>query len=35
MNQRILNSIEKIEKRLASFKDELVNHRIYGEIDRL
>jgi len=32
---RILNSIEKIEKRLAPFRDELVNHRICGEIDRL
>ena len=31
----MLNSIDKIEKRLAPFKDELVNHRIYGEIDRL
>ena len=30
-----MNSIEKIEKRLSPFKDELVNHRIYDEIDRL
>lgn len=30
-----MNSIDKIEKRLAPFRDELVNHRIYGEINRL
>ena len=30
-----MTPIEKIEKRLAPFRDELVNHRIYGEIDRL
>jgi len=33
--KRILTSIEKMEKCLAPFRDELVNHRIYGEIDRL
>jgi len=30
-----LTSIEKIEKRLSPFRDELVHHRIYGEMDRL
>jgi hypothetical protein len=30
-----LNFIDKIEKRLAPLRDELINHRIYGEMDRL
>jgi hypothetical protein len=30
-----LNPIPKIEARLAPFRDELLNHRVYGEIDRL
>lgn len=30
-----MNPIEKIEKRLVPFRDELLNHRLYGEIDRL
>jgi hypothetical protein len=30
-----LNRIEKLEERLAPFRDELFNHRIYGEMDRL
>lgn len=30
-----MNPIQKIEKRLAPFRDELLNHRVYGEIDRL
>lgn len=30
-----MSLIEKLEARLAPFRDELFNHRIYGEIDRL
>lgn len=30
-----MNPIPKIEARLAPFRDELLNHRVYGEIDRL
>lgn len=32
---RALNQLHKIEQRLTPLKDALVNHRIYGEIDRI
>lgn len=33
--KRTLTAIEKLEKRLAPCRHELINHRVYGEIDRL
>jgi hypothetical protein len=37
MNQRkrALNQLHKIEQRLAPLKEALLNHRIYGEMDRM
>jgi hypothetical protein len=33
--ERALNQLQKLEQRLTPLKDALVNHRIYGEIDRI
>ena len=33
--ERTLNQLQKIEQRLAPLKNALLNHRLYGEIDRI